>query len=268
MAQTKIDWCDETINPFTGCRQGCEFCYAKKMATRFAGKAGSVYQRVKDERGSPFIPAIHLDVLDRERARLSRHSSRPRYPRNFRPRRVFVGSMGDMCFKGLATTFSAAGWTLPMAEWWNTNQLQHTIARFAASVAPHTILLLTKRPDRLDRTVAWPRNVHIGVSATNTEQAHDRLSILLQRIAGDAVPWISIEPLLDPEFDTTTLFLEGLGWVVVGGLTGSRGTDLTAMRPAAERIVDGCRGIGIPIFVKDNLRLALPEVDWPREFPR
>ncbi|MBQ8087054.1 MAG: DUF5131 family protein, partial [Clostridia bacterium] len=33
---TKIDWCDSTWNPVTGCLHGCEYCYARKMAERFA----------------------------------------------------------------------------------------------------------------------------------------------------------------------------------------------------------------------------------------
>ena len=27
-AKTKIDWCDSTWNPVTGCLHGCKYCYA------------------------------------------------------------------------------------------------------------------------------------------------------------------------------------------------------------------------------------------------
>ncbi len=37
MNKTKIEWCDSTWNPVTGCRHGCEYCYAKHMANRFKG---------------------------------------------------------------------------------------------------------------------------------------------------------------------------------------------------------------------------------------
>ena len=37
MEKTKIDWCDSTWNPVTGCWHGCEYCYARKMAHRFSG---------------------------------------------------------------------------------------------------------------------------------------------------------------------------------------------------------------------------------------
>ena len=35
MQKTKIEWCDSTWNPVTGCLNGCPFCYAKKIAERF-----------------------------------------------------------------------------------------------------------------------------------------------------------------------------------------------------------------------------------------
>lgn len=35
MKQTKIDWCDCTINPVIGCKNGCEYCYARKINDRF-----------------------------------------------------------------------------------------------------------------------------------------------------------------------------------------------------------------------------------------
>ena len=35
MKQTKIDWCDSTINPVVGCPNNCEYCYARKLNARF-----------------------------------------------------------------------------------------------------------------------------------------------------------------------------------------------------------------------------------------
>lgn len=35
--KTKIDWCDSTWNPVTGCRHDCAYCYARKIAERFGG---------------------------------------------------------------------------------------------------------------------------------------------------------------------------------------------------------------------------------------
>lgn len=35
MKKTKIDWCDCEVNPVVGCPNGCEYCYARKLNTRF-----------------------------------------------------------------------------------------------------------------------------------------------------------------------------------------------------------------------------------------
>lgn len=35
MNKTKIEWCDSTWNPVTGCKHGCEYCYARRVVQRF-----------------------------------------------------------------------------------------------------------------------------------------------------------------------------------------------------------------------------------------
>ena len=38
MQNTKIDWCESSWNPVTGCLHKCKYCYARGIATRFSGK--------------------------------------------------------------------------------------------------------------------------------------------------------------------------------------------------------------------------------------
>ena len=38
MNGTKIEWCDMTWNPATGCRHDCGYCYARRMTARFSGR--------------------------------------------------------------------------------------------------------------------------------------------------------------------------------------------------------------------------------------
>lgn len=35
MKNTKIDWCDSTLNPVIGCKNGCPYCYAERLNKRF-----------------------------------------------------------------------------------------------------------------------------------------------------------------------------------------------------------------------------------------
>ena len=63
-----IEWCDYTWNPVTGCLNGCEYCYARKMFHRF---------------GKSFEPTMHPEKLE-EPAKLKK------------PSRIFVGSTTDL----------------------------------------------------------------------------------------------------------------------------------------------------------------------------
>ncbi len=41
---TKIQWCDETINPIVGCKRisvGCDRCFAERMAKRLVEEGDS-----------------------------------------------------------------------------------------------------------------------------------------------------------------------------------------------------------------------------------
>lgn len=41
MKKTKIDWCDSSWNPVTGCLHECKYCYARSIANRFSSIAVS-----------------------------------------------------------------------------------------------------------------------------------------------------------------------------------------------------------------------------------
>ena len=42
-AKTKIDWCESTWNPVTGCLHGCEYCYARRIAERFGANQMPIF---------------------------------------------------------------------------------------------------------------------------------------------------------------------------------------------------------------------------------
>ena len=68
MNKTKIDWCDYTWNPVTGCLNNCDYCYARKIANRFHGG---------------FEPTFHKKRLEEpQRVKSSK--------------RIFVCSMADL----------------------------------------------------------------------------------------------------------------------------------------------------------------------------
>lgn len=70
MKKTKIDWCDSTVNPVVGCPNGCEYCYARRMNTRFGW--------IKDWDSPQFFPE-----------RLKEFESK-------NPMSIFIDSMSDI----------------------------------------------------------------------------------------------------------------------------------------------------------------------------
>lgn len=205
---TKIEWCEETWNPITGCTpisEGCQNCYAKRMANRLRGRCGYP----ADE---PFKVTLHKDRLE-EPLRWKK------------PRRVFVGSMGDLFHEDVPDEFIYEIWDVMVQS------------------KQHTFLVLTKRPDRMKSFIEkvmcnrmgyaltfggtpegkkarkWAQkpvqNVWLGVTAENQRRADERIPILLQIPA--AVRFVSVEPMLGP-VDLTQIDIGGNVWI--NSLTG------------------------------------------------
>lgn len=107
--KTKIDWADATWNPVTGCYHNCQYCYARGIATRFAGF-------MPDENPDTLVfgrdgTIIELDSMQAKMQKNGKIIPAP-YPMGFtptlhkyrfddpqmweNPRTIFVGSMADM----------------------------------------------------------------------------------------------------------------------------------------------------------------------------
>ena len=222
---TRIEWTDETWNPVTGCSPispGCANCYAKRMATRLAGR----YGYPKD---NSFKPTFHL-------ARINQ-------PQQWKkPKRVFVCSMGDLFHEEVLDD-----WIEYVFE---TMLIAHH----------HTFMLLTKRPERMREFVgclpfvAIP-NIWLGVTAEDQKRADERIPILCQIPA--AKRFVSIEPMLGPvdleafvACDPTGYegWVGGIDWVIVGG---ESGLGARPMHPDWARSVrDQCQTANVPYFFK------------------
>ncbi len=228
MAKTKIEWATHTWNPITGCSpvsEGCQNCYAKRMAKRLAGRAGYP----ADE---PFRVTLHPDRLDE--------------PLHWRkPRNVFVCSMGDLFHKDIEPI-----------------QLS-MIFQVIEKCPQHTFMLLTKRPETalkhsknvmLSRYFRLP-NIWLGVTAENQQRADERIPILLQIPA--AKRFVSVEPMLGPidliqsaGIEITDVGTFGLiDWCIVGGETGP---GARPMHPDwARSLRDQCQAAWVPFFFKN-----------------
>lgn len=211
--KTGIEWATATWNPVTGCTrisEGCQNCYAERMARRLMAMGSSRYK-------NGFIVTMHEDAL--------------RLPLQWiKPQRIFVNSMGDLFHQDVSMTFVLRVFNIMgLADW-------------------HTYMVLTKRPDvmaisELCMNYAWPDHVWAGVSIENARELPSRLAALAQLRA--AVKFISFEPLLGPvgRFDLTDI-----SWVIVGGESGPGARPMK--EEWVTEIRDQCIEKHVPFFFK------------------
>lgn len=247
MIKTKIDWCDSTWNPVTGCLHGCEYCYARKIAHRFSHYDGSFYLTSKEHNdGNVFRP---LFVLDDKRGRCINGAS-PRYepyPYGFEPtfhkyrlndyigkkgRNIFVCSMADL-----------------FGEWVPDSWINEIFN--ACNKAPqHNYLFLTKNPKRYyEYGVPMDDNMWYGVSITKESEMH-----LFNQLPAFCNIFVSIEPILeDLKPKEHNIMFRQVEWVIIGAETGRKKDKVIPKRKWIEDIVDESKKWNKPVFMKSSL---------------
>ena len=235
-----ISWAEWSWNPVTGCLHGCDYCYAREIATS---------ERFKTAFPAGFAPLFHTERLDAPRNTTipAAHASDPAW------NRVFVCSMADL-----------------YGRWVPDEWIEQVHASMLAS-PEWEYLLLTKFPARyvgLD----LPEAAWLGTSVD--EQKRVRIAEdAFRQLDGVAVKWLSLEPLREPlEFTDLSMF----DWIVIGAQTETRqpGKVVPAFAPPFEwvaRIVAQAREAGCRVHLKPNLlgsvNSQLPGMQMPNEYP-
>ena len=253
MNKTLIEWCDFTFNPITGCRHGCQYCYARRQAQRFCGdirlnKTSEQLQSIPEDGlwilEEPFrnnqgkvipLPVGFEPLLHRYRL--------PMPAQKKKPANIFVCSMADL-----------------FGEWVPDEWIRETFAALAK--APwHNFLFLTKNPRRYSQLAAsgdLPPEHWYGFTLTGTEEAPEQLY-------SNWRTFVSIEPLLAMP-DLGFLKHDNLTWVIIGAQTGPGAKQNQPKREWIQSIVDECRKEGVPLFMKDSL-LEIWKEPLIREYP-
>lgn len=209
---TKIEWCDETWNPVTGCTKissGCKNCYAEKMAKRLQ-KMGSINYL------NGFKVTLQPHMLDR--------------PRKWkRSRKIFVNSMSDLFHDDVPLEYIKE------------------VFKVMNECDNHTFQVLTKRSNRLKKIcneLTWSPNIWMGVSLENEDNLYrvDDLREVPARIR-----YLSIEPLLG-FFIQADLNLSDIHWVIVGGESGPNARPMKI--PWVVSIRNYCSVAKVPFFFK------------------
>lgn len=265
--KTKIDWCDATWNPVTGCLHGCEYCYARRIAKRFSCEgqtldAPAELQRVWLKDGGADLRQKGCHVL-RYPVELKDSGRICPYPFAFaptfhrykldepqkwkKPRTIFVCSMADL--------FGS----------WVPDEWIKTVFDACDQAPQHRYMFLTKNPTRyidLDKKGLLPRQHWYGYTATKQDQ-------LWSFIHACECPcinlFVSIEPIqeeIHPCFSTHT----PADWVIIGAETGNRKDKIIPKKSWIDAILEECIYSGVPIFMKESLR-DLMGPDFRQEFP-
>jgi protein gp37 len=286
--KTKIDWCDSSWNPVTGCLHGCEDCYARRIANRFGGSIrldlppDTSWRANRDDseelkkllmgdfachsNGGLHIldePALNVPVYPAPPSEIEKRSAP--YPYYFdptfhrykldqpqkwsEPRTIFVCSMADLFGK------------------WVPDEWIEAVINACLAAPQHRYLFLTKNPARYMHLIAngiIPENqpnFWFGSTATISE---------MEFFWCDEVnTFVSIEPILAPFEDLTD---EGVdpasktNWIIVGAETGNRKNKVVPQKSWIDEIVSAAKKAGTPVFMKESLREIMGD-DFKQEFP-
>lgn len=280
MNKTKIEWADATWNPVTGCLHGCEYCYARRIATRFKGcDKGSTYgvycqaiwRRVNpdskpedalfeiDEKCPPinvrFESKTQKNVITRAPYpwgfQPTLHRERLNIPAQWtKPRTIFVCSMADL-----------------FGNWVPTAWIRDVLD--ACERTPrHQYLFLTKNTDRyleLDHLALLPhlRNFWYGTTVTSGPVAE--AAPYPAYLCGHINTFWSVEPMLGPV--SIRGGIDVPNWVIIGAETGNRKGKITPKKEWIDALVKECVEWNIPVFMKDSLIPIVGEANMRRDFP-
>lgn len=268
---TKIDWCDATWNPVTGCLHGCDYCYARRIAERFRPEyVGGMYGTNESEVSS------RTNYELKEPMRRCRYASdgvkllyeKTAYPFGFvptfhryrleepqhwkKPRNIFVCSMADL-----------------FGDWVPDEWIKEVFA--ACDAAPqHRFLFLTKNPSRykelenllpLHRRPPAVAEMWFGHSYTGTgDYKPMQLHLAHSR-------FVSIEPLLHDLSEQDMMIVAATNdWIIIGAETGHRKGKVIPKKSWVDGIVYYAKRNNVPVFMKESLREIMGD-DFRQEFP-
>ena len=293
-ANSKIEWTDNTFNPWVGCSKvspGCANCYAEGWAKRSGlvkwggerrrSREANWRQPVKWNReaeisNNAWTAGIRLGNTEQEL--LDRGFIKPRSPR------VFCASLADWLddevpvewLAGLLELIYATpnlDWLLLTKRLENWRERMIRVESYERKKSP--ILALTATGAMV---ADWgkgypPENIWLGTTVENQAMADKRIPELLRIPA--KVRFLSCEPLLGEVDlinmeDFNILCNPGIDWVIAGG---ESGPGARPMHPDwARSLRDQCDAAGVPFFMKQMGGTRKPFAPIPddlniRQFP-
>lgn len=231
MEKSKIDWCDSTWNPVTGCLHGCDYCYARSITHRFGCHAtpdtvcpelAHAWEDSETGRKLPYPYDFHPTL----------HTYRLMEYRNKRGRNIFVCSMADL-----------------FGSWVPDSWLDNVFA--ACIAAPqHNYLFLTKNVGRYCKYSVFANdNMWYGITIANESDVSN-----FNFMPAGCKTFVSMEPLLEDLLPAKhNILFRQVDWIIIGAETGKRNNKVIPKRKWIKDIVEVCKMHGTPVFMKSSL---------------
>ena len=242
MNKSKIEWCDMTWNPVTGCLHNCPYCYARRIAKRFGLHLETNKPEVLDEKYSletnciitgekdcvtnpypyDFYPTFHRYRLDEP-------------ARKTKGQKIFVCSMADLFGD------------------WVPDEWQLEVYKACGKADWHRFLFLTKNPKAYSKVfyrseLDYRYYFWLGTTVTDDKSFNEKGYELFESTGTDqkrhANRFLSIEPLLGKISDKVLRNIKFIDWVIIGAETGNRKGKVIPEREWVDSIVSQCHKIG------------------------
>lgn len=260
---TKIEWCDHTINLWWGCTKvhtGCDNCYAENTARRWGNDVwGTDKPRKEIKKAFPMLAKLNKEAREQGVKQT-----------------VFIGSMMDIFEKTMPLVDSKGK---KMQEDINAARIV-LFSEIEAGLYDNLIFLfLTKRPSNISKYIFenWqekaPDNVWFGCSISDQKTANDLVKKLIVYTPRVCNRFLSIEPQTDKislehfPLGSVNDSVKTINWVIQGGESGIK------RRPFklewAYMMRAQCKAAGIPYFFKqiDKVKQIPPDL-YVRQFPK
>ena len=278
MNKSKIEWCDYTWNPLTGCYHDCKYCYAKKIANRFGnhdvtdlGNEMTIQLNTKPSNPYPykFIPTFHKYRLEEPAQKT-------------KGKKIFVCSMADLFGD------------------WVPNEWIEEVFNACFEAGQHQYMFLTKNPKKINESIEYFENEERGFGLNEgywnnfwfgtSVTCQDDIERIKYLEFSEGHKFLSIEPLLsDIKLDLSgyccpkcgsinvyndnpkttpkgipAYYCDDCGewegdkpkgitdWAIIGAQSGPG-----AVKPKPEwirSIVEQCNAAGVPVFMKNSLK--------------
>lgn len=254
MNKTKIDWCDMTWNPVSGCLHGCQYCYAKRIANRFGS-----HHEISDS----LIVELTNPSYDFYKEKIEP------YPYDFTPT-FHKYRLGEPVRKTKGVTIFVCSMADLFGDWVPDEWIKQ-VFETCEKAQQHRYLFLTKNPKKyteLQFKIPFPTSDKYWYGTTVNNSADfipPCRAEQLSRLKG-CKKFLSIEPILDDIYGIALEDLRFFQWVIVGAETGNRKDKVIPKKEWIIKIKEQCEQIKVPIFMKESLRELMGQ-DFIQKYP-